>query len=183
MYDIQEFSEEQKHKIAIMRDEYVFKQFFIQNFEVLKRHALSIVKDDYHAEDVACEVLWEIWNMGAQFVHIKSPSNYLYRATKNKCLNLLRNKVVRYEPVEAYADTLIDNLSPEALLISTEKTREIERAIDQLSPKTKEAFLLVKDCQMTYKQAAETMGIAVKTVDRHIQIAVEKLYFLLKAKK
>lgn len=35
---------------------------------------------------------------------------------------------------------------------------------------------------MTYKQAAETMGIAVKTVDRHMQIAIEKLYMLLKEK-
>ena len=36
MYDIQEITEEQKHKIAIMRNEDVFKQFFMQNFEVLK---------------------------------------------------------------------------------------------------------------------------------------------------
>ena len=183
MYDIQEITEEQKHKIAIMRNEDVFKQFFMQNFEVLKGYASSIVKDGYHAEDVACEVLWEIWNMGPKLVQIKSLSAYTYRATKNKCLNLLRNKIIQYQPAEVYCDTLVDDLSPEALLISKEKTREIERAIDQLSPKTKEAFLLVKDCQMTYKQAAETMGIAVKTVDRHIQIAIEKLYFLLKSKK
>lgn len=183
MYDSQKFSEEQKFNIAIKRDENAFKQLFSQNFEILKRYALSIVKDDYHAEDVACEVLWEIWNMEAKLIHIKSTSAYLYRATKNKCLNLLRNKIVHYEPVEVHADTLIDDLSPETLLISSEKTREIEYAIDQLSPKTKEVFLLVKDSQMTYKQAAEIMGIAVKTVDRHMQIAIEKLYFLLKAKK
>lgn len=183
MYDIKDFNEEQKHKIAIMRDEYVFKQFFIQNIEILKQYALSIVKDDCHAEDVASEVFWEIWNMGSKLVDIKSVSAYLYRATKNKCLNLLRNKIVRYEPVEVHCNTLVDDLSPEVLLISTEKTKEIEFAIDQLSPKTKEAFLLVKDYQMTYKQAAETMGIAVKTVDRHMQIAIEKLYFLLKEKK
>ncbi|MBB2950927.1 MULTISPECIES: RNA polymerase sigma factor [unclassified Sphingobacterium] len=183
MYDIKDFSEEQKHKIAIMRDEYVFKEFFIKNLEILEEYALSIVKDDCHAEDVASEVFWEIWNMGPKLMEIKSVSAYLYRATKNKCLNLLRNKIVRYESVELHCNTLIDDLSPEALLISTEKTKEIEFAINQLSPKTKEAFLLVKDCQMTYKQAAESMGIAVKTVDRHMQIAIEKLYFLLKAKK
>jgi RNA polymerase sigma-70 factor (ECF subfamily) len=66
---------------------------------------------------------------------------------------------------------------------SSPEIKELEFAIDQLSPKTKEAFLLVKDYQMSYKQAAETMGIAVKTVDRHMQIAIEKLYFLLKEKK
>ncbi len=183
MYDIKDFSEDQKHRIAIMRDEYVFKQFFIQNIAMLEQYAFSIVKDACHAEDVASEVFWEIWNMGSKLTQIKSVSAYLYRATKNKCLNLLRNKIVRYEAVEVHGNTLVDDLSPEALLISVEKTSEIERAIDQLPPKTKEAFLLVKDCRMTYKQAAEAMGIAVKTVDRHIQIAVAKLYFLLKEKK
>lgn len=183
MNDILEFNEEQKHKIGMMRDEYVFKQFFIKNYEVLRNYANAIVNDEYHAEDVTCEVLWEVWNMGSKLMQINSLKAYLYRAVKNKCINLLRNKIIQYEPSEVHCDHLIDELSPEALLISTEKTREIERAIAQLSPKTKEAFLLVKDCQMTYKQAAETMGIAVKTVDRHIQIALEKLYFLLKAKK
>lgn len=183
MYDIKDFSEDQKHRIAIMRDEYVFKQFFIQNIAMLEQYAFSIVKDACHAEDVASEVFWEIWNMGSKLTQIKSVSAYLYRATKNKCLNLLRNKIVRYEAVEVHGNTLVDDLSPEALLISAEKTSEIEHAIDQLPPKTKEAFLLVKDCQMTYKQAAEAMGIAVKTVDRHIQIAVAKLYFILKEKK
>lgn len=183
MYDIKDFTEEQRHKIAIMRDEYVFKQFFIQNIETLEQYALSIVRDDCHAEDIASEVFWEIWNMGPKLADIKSVPAYLFRATKNKCLNLLRNKIIHYEPVEVHCNTLVDELSPESLLISREKTKEIERAIDQLSPKTKEAFLLVKDCQLTYKQAAETMGIAVKTVDRHIQIAIEKLYFLLKEKK
>ncbi|UZJ64761.1 hypothetical protein OKW96_20915 [Sphingobacterium sp. KU25419] len=82
MYDIKDFSEEQKHRIAIMRDEYVFKQFFIQNIAMLEQYAFSIVKDDCHAEDVASEVFWEIWNMGSKLTQIKSVSAYLYRATK-----------------------------------------------------------------------------------------------------
>lgn len=77
-----------------------------------------------------------------------------------------------------YAD---NSLNPETLMIEAQAVAKIQQAILELPEKTKQAFLLVKEDKMTYKEAAETMNISPKTVDRHIQNAVKKLFSFLKA--
>ncbi|MNR31047.1 RNA polymerase sigma factor [compost metagenome] len=116
-------------------------------------------------------------------MNIVSLESYLLRAIKNKCLNLLRvRQLVLTDGIE-YQDTLIDRNTPEDILISTESIQRIQRAVECLPPKTKEAFKLVKEEKKTYLETAETMGISKKTVDRHIQIALGKLWACMKEKK
>jgi len=176
-------SEENKRNIAIHRDENSFKAYFLANYGVLKSNAFSFIKDKQLAEDVVSEVLWKIWYLGPDLMNIVSLESYLLRAIKNKCLNLLRvRQLVLTDGIE-YQDTLIDRNTPEDILISTESIQRIQRAVECLPPKTKEAFKLVKEEKKSYLETAETMGISKKTVDRHIQIALGKLWACMKEKK
>lgn len=183
MLDIQELSFEDKQMIAIGRDERIFKKFFIQSFDGLKLYALSFIKDEDIAQDISCQILWKIWNLQERLIAIESLVPYMLRAIKNRCLNQIRNKSFEYSLHDIANDSFVDDISPESLLISKEKIAEIEQAIALLPAKTKQAFLLVKDQQLSYKEAATKMGIAVNTVDRHIQIALKKIYLQLKQKK
>ncbi|MGJ1436030.1 sigma-70 family RNA polymerase sigma factor [Sphingobacterium siyangense] len=183
MLDIQELSTEEKQMIAIGRDERIFKKFFIQNFDGLKLYAFSFIKDEDLAQDISCEILWKIWNLQERLLGIELLVPYILRAVKNKCLNHIRKKSIEYSLHDMAHDNFIDDISPESLLISKEKIAEIEHSISLLPAKTKQAFLLVKDEQLSYKQAAAKMGIAINTVDRHLQIALKKIYAQLKQKK
>lgn len=179
-----QLTEENKRKIALERRQDIFKSFFIANFSVLERYAVHFVKDKHIAEDISSEVMWKMWHLGSDLLHVSSVEFYLMRAVKNKCLNYLRIKQVTYlghEELTDYQHT--DNLNPENILISSERIAKIERAIEELPAKTRQAFRLVKDEHYSYKDAAEIMGISVKTVDRHIQIALQKLWNALKKKK
>lgn len=176
-------SAENKKNIAIDRDESSFKAYFVANYGVLKSNAISFIKDKQLAEDVVSEVLWKIWYLGPDLMNIANVEGYLLRAIKNKCLNLLRIRQVILTDGTEYQDTLIDKNTPEQILISTESIQRIQRAVEGLPPKTKEAFKLVKEERKTYLETAEVMGISKKTVDRHIQIALEKLWSCIKEKK
>lgn len=177
-------SEESKRKIAIERQQDAFKAFFVANFRVLERYAMLFVKDKYIAEDIASEVMWKMWYLGSDLMHVSVVEHYLMRAVKNKCLNYLRVQQAVYVGHEELADyQLTDNLDPENILISSEKVKQIERAINELPEKTKQAFKLVKNERYSYKDTAEMMGISIKTVDRHIQIALQKLWHVLKKRK
>jgi len=178
-------SEEDRKKIAIYRDEKIFKAFFISNFRVLENYAILFVKDKHIAEDIVSEVMWKMWHLGSDLVHVASVESYLSRAVKNKSLNYLRIKQASYVGHEELTDYPCTDevLSPERLLISDERIKQIEEAIEQLPSKTQQAFKLVKDESRSYKAAAEIMGISTKTVDRHIQIALQKLWNTLKKKK
>jgi RNA polymerase sigma factor, sigma-70 family len=183
MRDIQELSAEEKQMIAIGRDERIFKKFFIQNFDGLKLYAFSFIKDEDLAQDISCQILWKIWNLQERLLEIELLVPYILRAVKNGCLNQIRKKSIEYSLHDMAHDNFIDDISPESLLISKEKIAEIEHSISLLPAKTKQAFLLVKDEQLSYKQAAAKMGIAINTVDRHLQIDVKKNLCSAKTKK
>lgn len=177
-------TEEDKRKIAIDREELIFKAYFIANFKALENYAILFLKDRNFAEDVVSEIMWKMWHLGSDLVHISSVEYYLIRAVKNKCLNFLRIQQTTYVGHDELTDYVsFDYSTPEQLLISTERIKEIERAIESLPPKTQQAFRLVKDKNYTYKKAAEIMGLSTKTIDRHIQIALQKLWSILKEKK
>ena len=173
-------STENKLKIAVERDEYVFKSYFITNYKVFEKYAFSFLKDKYLAEDVTSEVMWKMWHLGEDLLRIGNIEQYIFKSIKNKCLNMMRvrqPKFVNHDDVPEHAD---DSLNPEKLLIGAQAVAKIEKAISDLPEKTKQAFLLVKEEKLTYKQVAECMNISPKTVDRHIQNAVKKLFSFLK---
>lgn len=177
-------SDDNKREIAIERRQEVFKSFFVTNFKVLESYARFYVKDKYIAEDIASEVMWKMWHLGSDLQYVTSVELYLMQAIKNKCLNYLRIRQVEYVGHEELADyQFLDHLNPEDIFISNENLMEIEDAITKLPAKTQEAFRLVKDENYSYKDAAERMGISINTVDRHIQIAIQKLWCALKKKK
>jgi RNA polymerase sigma-70 factor (ECF subfamily) len=66
-------------------------------------------------------------------------------------------------------------VSPEQLLISSEMVRYINKVIDQLAPKCKLIFLLVKESNLRYKEVAELLNISVKTVEAQMSIALKKI--------
>ena len=56
---------------------------------------------------------------------------------------------------------------------ATEQSKRIANALDQLPPKCREVFLLVKLHGMSYKQAAEALDISVKTVENQMGKAIK----------
>lgn len=175
-------STEKKLKIALERDESVFKSYFIANYKMFEKYAFSYLKDKHLAEDVASEVMWKMWHIGEDLVHVANVEQYLFKAVKNKCLNMLRMKQLKYVEENELFEFADNSLNPESIFIQSQAVTKIEQAISKLPEKTKQAFLLVKEERFTYKQVAESMNISTKTVDRHIQNAVKKLFQGLKNK-
>jgi len=174
-------SSENKSKIALKRDEAIFKSYFIKNYKVYEKYAFGILNDRFLAEDVASEIIWKIWHLGEDLMHVANVEQYILKSIKNKCLNMMRVRkpiFVENQDLHDYAD---NSLNPEKLMIESQAVARIQQAISELPEKTKQAFLLVKEEKMTYKEAAESMNISPKTVDRHIQNAVKKLFNFLKS--
>jgi|SRR5699024_3534243 len=178
-------SDEDKIAISLNRDERVFKAFFVSNYKLLRDYAFSYLKDRHMAEDVASEIMWKIWHLGSDLMHIKRLEQYMLRAVKNRCLNIIRVRMPIFTTSEYLEsnDVRTQTSSPENILIQVESVHRIYQAIELLPEKTKQAFRYVKEEKKSYKEVAEKMNISVKTVDRHIQIAIKKLWEHLITKK
>ena len=79
--------------------------------------------------------------------------------------------------IEIFANTCT---TPEDDLISEETVNHINSAIEALPTKCKQAFKLVREDKMKYRDAAEVLGISVKTLENHLALAVKKIRSNLK---
>lgn len=65
-----------------------------------------------------------------------------------------------------------ESLEPDALLAGRQRLAAVERAVAQLAPRPREAFVLYKLDGLSRAEVAARMGVSVKTVETHLQIAM-----------
>ena len=79
-----------------------------------------------------------------------------------------------HEQLEA-VDPLVDDVSPERIVIGRQAIGAIVSALEELPPRSAQAFFLVRFEQMTQEEAAHRMGISVKAVEELMRRAFRLL--------
>ncbi|MDP3737526.1 MAG: RNA polymerase sigma factor [Hyphomonadaceae bacterium] len=70
--------------------------------------------------------------------------------------------------VDAVAD-------PERHVIGAQRLRRVMAAIDAMPPKRREVFLLHRVDELTYAQIARRLEVNIKTVEKHMALAMRQL--------
>lgn len=156
------------------RDQYAFKQLFENFYNALVNFAYSYTLDRATAEDIVSELMLKIWNLEDKIKDINNIQHYLYQSVKNRSLNTIKDQA-------KFQHTLVESqepsyLTPENILISKERGEFIQQAIDNLPPKCRTVFIMIRDNQLSYKEVSELLDISINTVNRHMQDALNKLY-------
>lgn len=156
----------------------VFKALFAREYERLCRYAYTYLQDEHIAEDVVQETFIKIWEQKKELIGSPDIKFYLITAVRNNCIT-----VIRKQKNQRTAST--DNTpepEPEPFLSTrqhleheAENARRIAEALNQLPPKCKEVFLLVKMQGMSYKEAAKTLDLSVKTIENQMGKAIKLL--------
>jgi len=156
------------------RDERAFKRLFEDFFNTLVNYAYSFVLDRTIAEDIVLELMVKIWDLGPKINSIQNIKYYLYRSTKNRCLNEIKqSSKFSFEELD---DTTLESTTPESLLITKERSAFIEQAINSLPLRCRTVFIMVRENNMSYQEVADILEISINTVNRHMQDALHKLY-------
>lgn len=82
-----------------------------------------------------------------------------------------RNRLVVATPVEMLRLADSRPATDEALAVQ-QRLQRVKRALDMLSPRAREVFLLHRAEGFSYIQIAEKLGISVSTVEKHMAKAV-----------
>ncbi len=168
-------------KIQYDGDQQAFKQFYQLLFFRLFQFAYSYVNSKESAEEVVNDVFLILWQKRTTLNTINNINVYLYVAVKNASLNYLR-KTSHTLPL-SLDDLTVHHLhlvpNPESILITRELRSRIQDAIEQLPPRCKIIFKLIKEDGLSYKEVASIMEISVKTVDTQLYLALKKLAHLL----
>jgi|GraSoiStandDraft_4_1057263.scaffolds.fasta_scaffold59579_3 RNA polymerase sigma-70 factor (family 1) len=165
-----------KEKIAD-GDQNSFRQLFHLYSKKLTQFAFAIVKSNDAAREIVDEVFIKIWRNKSSITTIQNLTVYLYTAIKNTSLNYLsaRARENMVESFDFFSVQLSDNNSPEKTLINSEMLKKINAAIDQLPPRCKMVFKLVREDGLSYKEVGAILNISPKTVDAQMMIAVKQV--------
>lgn len=118
-------------------------------------------------------------------------STWLYKIAVNNCIDYLRKKRLQtysYDrPLnmkngQVQRDYPDPDSRPDAALLSTEKTRLINEAIDNLPPKYRQVIILRHREELSYEEIADQLHLPLGTVKARIFRAREMLKKSLKGK-
>jgi RNA polymerase sigma-70 factor (ECF subfamily) len=167
-------------------DETAFTQLYLQFNKRLQQFANSLIRSKETSEELVEDVFVKIWANRQSIIEIDNLTVYLYVAVKNKALNSLSQKAKELiaAPFD-YLDLPVDEFAadPYELIITNEMMARLQKVIENLPPRCKMIFKLIREDGLKYKEVAEILNISVNTIDAQIAIAVKKLCIALQVEK
>lgn len=164
-------------EIVLKNDQKAYKELFVSTHEHLHRFALSILKSKEDAEEVVSDFFITVWQKRASLLEMENIKLYFFVSIKNISINKLRQK--KRAAASFNEDYLVHFKSPffnpSELLLSKEAVDKILGAINDLPPKCKLIFRLIKEDNLKYAEVAELLNISVKTVEAQMAIALKKI--------
>ncbi|HKI45995.1 MAG TPA: RNA polymerase sigma-70 factor [Balneolales bacterium] len=158
-------------------DATAFKLLFDTYYASLCEYAVSFVRLTPVAEDLVQDVFANIWNMRENWSPNHTIKSYLFRAVRNQALNYIKHDKLE----KSWAEQVRQN-SDQDLVFDPEVSdhsdleKTIYQAIDDLPPRRCAVFVLSRFYHLTYVEIADALDISVKTVEKHIRIALMQLY-------
>jgi RNA polymerase sigma-70 factor (ECF subfamily) len=149
-----------------------FKQQYFLYFEDLCRFAHFYCSDEQLAKDSVQQVFLKLWENQTDFRSISNPKSYLFTAVKNQVLNESRKKDVMKRLEN---EDISDDYSVEDRLAGKDLKDKIQTLVNLLPAKRQYIFKLSREEDKSYKEIAELMEIAPKTVENQIGKALKFL--------
>jgi RNA polymerase sigma-70 factor (ECF subfamily) len=163
-------------------DEQAFELLFRKYYVSLCCFANKYSNDQEEAREVVQEVFTKIWEGREDIDPEESLKAFLFKITRNICINKLRRKKVESKYIEIYKLVYVDNreVSPYESLIADELNDNIATALGKIPPKCKRIFNLSRVEGLKYSEIAENLHISVKTVEAQMSKALQILRLELK---
>lgn len=155
-------------------------------FERYYRELLNFLAHKLRDRDAAYDLVQEsftrVYAAERAGTQVHDPRALLYRTARNLLID-------RYRRADTASSVLVPEggglddvlevqacpsvLEPEAAFAARQRLEQVVQVVDSLPPRCREAFILVKFDGLSHAQTAQRMGIAVKTVEMQIQIALK----------
>ncbi|MDP3945254.1 MAG: RNA polymerase sigma-70 factor [Lutibacter sp.] len=150
---------------------HVYKLYYSQLYNYTK----TLCGNDDLAKDIVQETMIKIWRKSSTLNIQSSLRGYLLKSIYYHFIDTQRRIIketnqlnfLKQEALLEFSEISSDDLESIYLAIDLE--------IDNLPTQCKEVFLLGKKEGLKYKEIADKLNISIKTVERHMSIALKKL--------
>ncbi|PST82510.1 RNA polymerase sigma-70 factor [Pedobacter yulinensis] len=158
-------------------DEEAFRVLFGRYRDKIFNYVLKLTKSREASEEIVMDVFLKLWQGRALLHELDNFPAFVSTIARNKALDFLRlaakDRVLRdlvWEEIELAATQRADEP-----LLTAELQKEIDEAVDQLSPQRRTIFRLSRDEHMTYDQIAAHLNLSKATIKNHMLDALKIL--------
>lgn len=159
-------------------DEAAFAALVRAHADAVYGHALRFFGEKQAAEDATQEVFIKVFRTIASFDGRAKFSTWLYRVTRNVCLDMARSRRRMPQPVDPVT---LEPLAAADFANDVVFARALEQAISTLAPEDRDALGAVTLFGLSYADTAYALGVPVGTVKSRVFRARRALAVLLDA--
>lgn len=156
-------------------DDRAFDALFLRWYPQVRNFLLSLVRENALAEDLSQSVFMKVWNNRDRLDPSLSLKNYLFILARNGALDYFRSKrhliiTDTERPPEKTAQE-----RTEAQTEYVEVHSQILRIVDNMPPQRRQVFKMSRFQQRSSDEIARELGLSVRTVEKHIQLALQDI--------
>lgn len=155
-------------------DEQAYATIFRDHYPGLVVSATRLLGERALAEEIAQDVMLELWRRRESLTLTGPLRAYLQQATRNRSLNRLRQAKTAQRG-EVYVRGPSESPAADSRVISGELREAAAQAIASLSEPQREVFEMNRTRGLTYNEIAELLGISVKSVEARMGRALKEL--------
>jgi RNA polymerase sigma factor (sigma-70 family) len=144
----------------------------------LLRYASRLIRDSDGAKDIVQETFIRYLRISQEKGKggIENIPAWLYRVTRNLCLDHLKSKRVQLEvPIDEKISEFAGTERPDSTFEKKEAMMMVRRKIMALEPRDREIVILKLEHGRSYKEIAEIMNLSVTNVGFILHTAMKKL--------
>jgi RNA polymerase sigma-70 factor (ECF subfamily) len=161
------------------RDERALGELYDRHSRLLFGLLVRMLKQRGDAEEVLQEVFVQAWTRADTYnPALGSPAGWLIGIARNRAIDRLRTNAVRLRAVER-ADQPAAIETPEASAATSEKQRDVQRALAALPPEQRELITHAYFDGMTQSELATRFNLPLGTVKTRVRTGLLTLRGLL----
>lgn len=151
-----------------------FQKVFDDHYDYIRNYLYYLSGDMDLSDDLVQDVFLKLWEERKK-VKRESVLSLLFTIARNLYFKVHRRKALDLKFVSNIFNDKKEE-SPEYLLELKEFDKKLQTAISDLPEKTRTAFLLNRLDDLSYAQIADSFGLSVKAIEKHISKAKKTLY-------
>lgn len=160
-------------------DRKAFDKLFQKYYPILCTYGYRFVRLE-DAEEIVQDIMLWLWENRETPVIEYSLKQYLFKSVYHRSMTRIVQNEVKLRVDTAFHDRMFGKLEDVDVFQINEMSKHIQQAINELPESYKEAFVMNRFQNLSYKEVAEILNVSPKTVDYRIQQSLKILRVKLK---
>lgn len=150
--------------------------------ELLKRHehkvfsfCNKILKDSHLAEEITQDIFVQLWEEAESYTAIRSLPAWLYRLSKNKSINSIKQQLARLNREQQFSEEQDYTTELDPLPHFDRREELLSYFLPSLPEKARMVLTLKIYDELSNEEIAEKLGISMHTVKNHLHNSYQQL--------